>query len=268
MDMKPVLAILPPKLRESTEGLRTGALEELRLRAGRPPTAVLDGKERILPGCAEAVTSRMLEEIVSAATNRSCYSAEASLREGYVTLPGGHRVGLCGTAARRESRIQSLRELSSVSIRIARQVSCAPPELLRRLDASTLILGPPGSGKTTLLRECVRSLSDGGSRVGLVDERGELAACRLGVPQLDVGAQTDVLTGCGKSEGIYLLLRAMNPQWIAVDEITAPEDIRAMEEASYCGVRFLATAHAFLRTSCGAGRYIAGSANWSCFSGS
>ena len=128
MDMKPVLAILPPKLRESTEGLRTGALEELRLRAGRPPTAVLDGKERILPGCAEAVTSRMLEEIVSAATNRSCYSAEASLREGYVTLPGGHRVGLCGTAALRESRIQSLRELSSVSIRIARQVSCAPPE--------------------------------------------------------------------------------------------------------------------------------------------
>ena len=229
MDMKPVLAILPPKLRESTEGLRTGALEELRLRAGRPPTAVLDGKECILPGCAEAVTSRMLEEIVSAATNRSCYSAEASLREGYVTLPGGHRVGLCGTAALRESRIQSLRELSSVSIRIARQVSCAPPELLRRLDASTLILGPPGSGKTTLLRECVRSLSDGGSRVGLVDERGELAACRLGVPQLDVGAQTDVLTGCGKSEGIYLLLRA----------------IRAMEEASYCGVRFLATAHAF-----------------------
>ena len=88
MDMKPVLAILPPKLRESTEGLRTGALEELRLRAGRPPTAVLDGKECILPGCAEAVTSRMLEEIVSAATNRSCYSAEASLREGYVTLPG------------------------------------------------------------------------------------------------------------------------------------------------------------------------------------
>lgn len=220
-------------------------MEELRLRAGRPPTAVLDGKECILPGCAEAVTSRMLEEIVSAATNRSCYSAEASLREGYVTLPGGHRVGLCGTAALRESRIQSLRELSSVSIRIARQVSCAPPELLRRLDASTLILGPPGSGKTTLLRECVRSLSDGGSRVGLVDERGELAACRLGVPQLDVGAQTDVLTGCGKSEGIYLLLRAMNPQWIAVDEITAPEDIRAMEEASYCGVRFLATAHAF-----------------------
>ena len=187
----------------------------------------------------------MLEEIVSAATNRSCYSAEASLREGYVTLPGGHRIGLCGTAALRESRIQSLRELSSVSIRIARQVSCAPPELLRRLDASTLILGPPGSGKTTLLRECVRSLSDGGSRVGLVDERGELAACRLGIPQMDVGAQTDVLTGCGKSEGIYLLLRAMNPQWIAVDEITAPEDIRAMEEASYCGVRFLATAHAF-----------------------
>lgn len=243
--MKPVLAILPGMLREGVGRLQTESLEELRLRAGRPPTAVQNGLEVQIPGCAETVTSRMLEEIVSAATNRSCYSAEASLREGYVTLPGGHRVGLCGTAALRENCIQSLRELSSVSIRIARQVSCAPPEVLRQLDASTLILGPPGSGKTTLLRECVRSLSEGGSRVGLVDERGELAACRLGVPQMDVGRHTDVLTGCKKSEGIYLLLRAMNPQWIAVDEITAPEDVRAMEEASYCGVRFLATAHAF-----------------------
>ena len=245
MDMKPVLAILPGALRESVGRLRADSLEELRLRAGRPPTAVLNGQESRIPGCVEAMTSRMLEEIVAAATNRSCYAAEASLREGYVTLPGGHRVGLCGTAALRDGCIQSLRELSSVSIRIARQVSCASQELLRQLDSSTLILGPPGSGKTTLLRECVRSLSDGGSRVSLVDERGELAACRLGVPQMDVGRHTDVLTGCKKSEGIYLLLRAMNPQWIAVDEITAPEDVHAMEEASYCGVRFLATAHAF-----------------------
>lgn len=245
MDMTPVLAILPGALRESVGRLRADSLEELRLRAGRPPTAVLNGQESRIPGCAEAMTSRMLEEIVAAATNRSCYAAEASLREGYVTLPGGHRVGLCGTAALRDGCIQSLRELSSVSVRIARQVSCASQELLRQLDSSTLILGPPGSGKTTLLRECVRSLSDGGSRVSLVDERGELAACRLGVPQMDVGRHTDVLTGCKKSEGIYLLLRAMNPQWIAVDEITAPEDVHAMEEASYCGVRFLATAHAF-----------------------
>lgn len=245
MDMKPVLAILPGALRENVGRLRADSLEELRLRAGRPPTAVLNGQESRIPGCTEAMTSRMLEEIVAAATNRSCYAAEASLREGYVTLPGGHRVGLCGTAALRDGCIQSLRELSSVSVRIARQVSCVSQELLRQLDSSTLILGPPGSGKTTLLRECVRSLSDGGSRVSLIDERGELAACRLGVPQLDVGRHTDVLTGCKKSEGIYLLLRAMNPQWIAVDEITAPEDVHAMEEASYCGVRFLATAHAF-----------------------
>ena len=201
MDMKPVLAILPGALRESVGRLRADSLEELRLRAGRPPTAVLNGQESRIPGCAEAMTSRMLEEIVAAATNRSCYAAEASLREGYVTLPGGHRVGLCGTAALRDGCIQSLRELSSVSIRIARQVSCASQELLRQLDSSTLILGPPGSGKTTLLRECVRSLSDGGSRVSLVDERGELAACRLGVPQLDVGRHTDVLTGCKKKRG-------------------------------------------------------------------
>ena len=245
MDMQPVLSILPPELRDGVLRLGTSGLEELRLRAGSAPAALVRGQERPIPGAAITVTSRMLEQILSAATGHSCYSAEESLRDGYVTLPGGHRIGLCGTAAMQDGCVRAIRAVSSLCIRIARQVPAAPPELVRRLHASALVLGPPGSGKTTLLRDCVRQLSNTGQRVCIVDERGELAACHQGTAQLDVGAHTDVLTGCPKAVGIPLLLRSMRPDWIAVDEITAPEDILAMEQASYCGVRFLATAHAF-----------------------
>ena len=244
MDLQPVISILPPELRAGLARLELSAVEELRLRAGYPPAALLRGQERPIPGVSAPVTSRMLEQILSAATGHSCYSAEESLREGYVTLPGGHRIGLCGTAAVQDGRVRTIRSVSSLCIRIARQIPAAPPELVRRLRESALILGPPGCGKTTLLRDCVRQLSNSGQRVCIVDERGELAACHLGAAQLDVGAHTDVLTGCPKACGIPLLLRGMRPDWITVDEITAPEDIRAMEQASYCGVRFLATAHA------------------------
>lgn len=244
MGLQALMEVLPQELRTALGYLEQDRLEELRLRAGFAPTVTVGGRERPLPGVCGAVDARMLEDILAAATGHSCYSAEQSLREGFVTLPGGHRIGVCGTAAVQDGTIRALREISSLCIRIAGERRQAPAELLRWLDGPVLILGPPGSGKTTLLRECVRRLSESGSRVSVVDARGEIAACRAGVPQLDVGAHTDVLTGSGKAEGIMLLLRGMNPQWIAVDEITAPEDIAAMEQASYCGVKLLATAHA------------------------
>lgn len=150
-------------------------------------------------------------------------------------------MGVCGEVVWENNAIHSLRNFSSISIRIAHEhkgIGTIP-------SRSTLILGPPGCGKTTLLRDCVRLLSDADEcRVALLDERGEIAACRDGVPGFDVGGHTDILTGCQKATGIIMLLRTMNPQWIAVDEITREEDIRAMVQASYCGVRLLATAHA------------------------
>ena len=145
-----------------------------------------------------------------------------------------------------------LRGLSSASIRIARQVKGAADGLLPRLCrggqlTDTLILAPPGLGKTTLLRDLIRQVSDGIDcqplRVALADERGEVAALYQGLPQLDVGARTDVLDGCPKARGLMLLLRAMNPQVLAVDEITAPEDVAALCAAAGCGVTVLATAH-------------------------
>lgn len=227
-----------------------GRVEELRLRTGWPMTALLPEGERALGGV--PVESRELEQLLEIASQASIHTVLDQVRRGYLTIQGGHRIGLCGTASMEKGQIHTLRSLSSASIRIARQKKgvCTPvldglcPE--GRL-ADTLILSPPGQGKTTLLRDLIRAVSWGEGcrpqRVSLADERGEVAALFRGVPQLEVGPRTDVVEGCPKAQGLMLLLRAMNPQVLAVDEITAPEDVAALEMAAGCGVTLLATAH-------------------------
>lgn len=236
-----ICAVLPPWLQPPFRRMADRQPEELRLRAGQRPGILCGGRELCLD--ARCVAPDDLEAVVLAATAHSRYAAEAQLSAGFVSIPGGHRIGLCGRLVERGGQIVGIRELSSLCIRIARQFPGAwrlsPP-----VD-STLIVGAPGCGKTTLLRECVRLLSEQGQRVALADERGELAACVQGLPQLDVGRRTDVLCGGSKAQSIMMLLRTMRPDWIALDEITAPEDVAAVEQCSYCGVRLLATAHAF-----------------------
>ena len=245
--------VLPRRLREAALSLPEGdraLAEELRLRAGWPMTALIDGEEHPLGGV--PVGQGELEQLVEIASCASLHAVMFQVRQGYLTVEGGHRVGLCGTAAMRDGEIHSLRCVSSADLRVARQMKGSAGAVLDRLCpggrlADTLILAPPGLGKTTLLRDIVRAVSEGEGcaplRVSLADERGEVAALYNGLPQLEVGRRTDVAEGCPKAQGLMLLLRAMNPQVLAADEITAPEDVRALETAAGCGVTLLATAH-------------------------
>lgn len=223
--------------------------EEIRLRLGRPPTVTLPEGERPIPG-APTVTERALQELLERAGRWSLHTVLEQVRRGYLTLEGGHRLGLCGTAVTQEDRIIALRELTSADLRIARHVRGGAAEIIDSLYhegrlQSTLIAAPPGAGKTTLLRDLICTVSDGGAgraplRVAVADERGELAGAFGRQP---LGAHTDVLTGCPKATAVLMLLRAMSPQVVAVDEITVPEDVRAMEQAMGCGAVLLATAH-------------------------
>ncbi|WP_295760960.1 stage III sporulation protein AA [uncultured Oscillibacter sp.] len=247
-------AILPSRLRKAASVLSDGekaAAEEIRLRAGRPLSVLLPAGELPLEALVEPED---LETLCDIATEFSRYAAAETIREGFLPVRGGFRVGLCGTAVMKDGVNTNLKDLSSAAIRIARERKGIARDIAPKLFqnggfVSTLLLSPPGGGKTTLLRDLVRCLSEGGpghppQRISLIDERGEVAVVHRGEPQMDVGPHTDVLDACPKALGIPIVLRAMDPQIVAVDEITVREDLTAMSLAAGCGVGLLATIHA------------------------
>ena len=248
-------ALLPMRLQSAALALPGGQkaqIEELRLRINQPVFLTLPEGER--PLAQTRVMRSDLEHVLDRATEYSRYAAAETIRRGYVTAAGGFRVGLCGTALPGAEGNEGLRDISSLSIRIprVREGTALPvlPELLEDGGpVSTLILSPPGGGKTTLRRDLVRLLSQGSEfcpprRVALVDERGELAAVHRGRPQLDVGCHTDVMDACPKHLAVPMLLRAMSPHIIALDEIALEQDVEAVCAAAGCGVTLLATIHA------------------------
>lgn len=227
-------------------------VEEIRLRAGREIHLTLPERELPLPRT--RVTSEDLEQVLDRCTEYSRYTAEESIRMGFVTARGGYRIGICATMVTAGERCEWIRDMSSLSIRIPKEREDIARPLLPQLlvdgrAVSTLILSPPGGGKTTFLRDLVRLLSDGSElcaphRISLVDERGEIAAMHRGIAQLAVGSCTDVIDACPKALAVPMLLRAMTPQVIALDEIAGKSDVDTLRAASRCGVTLLATAHA------------------------
>ena len=248
--------LLPHNLRERARELKReerASCEEFRLRLGYPASVVMPEGERSIGG--DPVTKRELGFVLEAATGASVHSASSRLAEGFITAKGGFRVGLCGAVGLSGGEPGGFTSVSSAAIRISREHKGACVPIIDSVYSggevrSTLIISPPGAGKTTLLRDLVRYISDaaGGPRVGLCDERSEIAAFFEGEPTMDVGRRTDVLDGCPKARAVSMLLRSMNPGVIAIDEITAEEDAEAMTRAAHCGVKLIATAHAASRT--------------------
>lgn len=247
-----VAKYLPVQLRSVLEQLTHAEqqyCEEIRLRIGQPLTVTLYGKERMLTD--KILTAAELDDTLGRATEYSMHTFADSLRQGFVTVRGGHRIGVCGQTAVQDGTILSFRHISSLNIRVARQITgAADRALLAQLREgdilhSALFLSPPGRGKTTLLRDISRQLSDSGVRVSLADERSELAALYHGVPQLDIGRHTDAIDGCPKAQAAMILVKTMSPQLLVLDEITAKADVRAVEYAAHCGTAVLASAHAW-----------------------
>lgn len=238
-------------------------LQEIRIRVGRPVVLFLKGREFFLndlgqlqgtPENAYCVTREEIENLLNHLCHYSLYAFEDEFRQGFLTVSGGHRVGIAGQVVREDDgSIRTIKNISYINIRIAHQVKGTADKVLPYVYENgrlknVLIISPPGCGKTTLLRDLIRQVSDGnpyspGRCVGVVDERSEIAGSFHGEPQNDIGMRTDVLDGCHKTNGIMLLLRSMSPRVIAVDELGGEDDMQALRMAAYCGVGILATAH-------------------------
>ena len=225
-------------------------LQEIRLRIGKPLIIVCDNIEWVLQ---KKIEKEDLMETLEYVSNYSLYAFENELKQGFITIEGGHRVGISGQVLVEDGEVKNIKHVSTMNIRISHEIlNCANeifPYITRNKQiCNTLIISPPRCGKTTLLRDLVRQVSDGnrwmkGCTVGVVDERSELGGCYLGVPQNQLGIRTDVLDCCPKSKGMLMLIRSMAPQVIAVDEIGSAEDVRALEYAMHCGCKMIATVH-------------------------
>jgi len=238
-------------------------MEELRIRVGKPLILHQSRQDLFLTANGEVsdnvdmayVSSlRDIQATMELLSRYSLYAFEEELRNGFLTIEGGHRVGIVGKTVLENGRVKTLKNISGLNIRIAHEMKGCADEALQYviqggIVSHTLIISPPGCGKTTLLRDMVRQLSDGkkniltGQTVGVVDERGEIAGCCRGVAQNDVGIRTDVLDGCPKAEGMLMLVRSMSPQIIAVDEIGKEEDFYAVESILNAGIKLLCTVH-------------------------
>lgn len=265
--------LFPKHLRTSMKCLKEiEDLEEIRVRIGQPLFLCTAKTELVLAKAdwriknvskdtildrkkVYYITEADILEMQNYISNYSLYAWQEELRNGFLTVEGGHRIGLCGSTKNINGRIAGISYLSGLNVRVAHEKKGCSEQVMKYIRYgeadiyNTLIVSAPGIGKTTLLRDCVRLLSYGegqyrGKRVGVVDERSEIAACYHGIPQNDMGPRTDVLDGCNKPEGMMMLLRTMSPEVIGVDELGTKEDFEAVEQVAYCGCRLIGTVHA------------------------
>lgn len=255
------------KLFERAAG-RMKELREIRIRVDKPVLLYMNEEEYYLNGMGElikeqeravSITKEELEEIISYICKYSPYAYKEQLKQGFLTVAGGHRIGVAGEIVAAGEEIQSIKNIRFLNIRISHEILGVSKPILPflykkgeskqiRSIYNTLIISPPGLGKTTLLRDLIKEISDGnkwsfGQTVGVVDERSEIAGSFLGIPQNAVGMRTDVLDRCPKVHGMMMLIRSMAPRVVAVDELGTTEDVKALKKVIHCGCQVLVTIH-------------------------
>ena len=237
-------------------------LQEIRLRVNGPLMLVYNNKEYFVSKDHRIITDKTSAYIVSLnevretmeyISNYSLYAFEDEIRQGFITIQGGHRVGIAGKTIIEAERIKNIKHISFINIRLSHQVKGCGDKVMpyiinQNTIFHTLIISPPRCGKTTLLRDVIRQLSNGvstiqGLNVGVVDERSEIGACYMGIPQNELGIRTDILDCCPMVEGMMMLIRSMSPSIIAVDEVGSRDDIEAIEYVMNCGCKLIATVH-------------------------
>ena len=261
-----LITMFTPRISQSIQAISQDAWDglcEIRMRTDKPLSLTLRRKNAFLdefgnivddPRGALIVSQKELENTLEILSSHSIYAHEEELKKGYLTILGGFRIGVAGKTIAENGTVEKMTSCSSICIRIAREYKGCADQILQFIENregvhSVLILSAPMLGKTTLLRDIARQLSDGvfginGKRVVVIDERCELAASLSGVPQLDIGMRTDVLDACPKACGMMMALRSLSPQVLITDEIGGREDSLAIQNARYCGVSVIATAHA------------------------
>lgn len=256
VELKIPLTRLPARIKDN--------IEEIRLRAGCPLSVYSEGRDIFISWDgvptydakdALILDSAAINKTFQILCNYSVYALSDEIRNGFITIKGGHRIGLGGKVIYGDRGIEGIKNLSSINFRIAREKQGVSNDIIKFLFSNgeflnTLIISPPKCGKTTLLRDIIRNLSNGvaserirGHNMGVVDERSEIAGMYNGIPQKDVGIRTDILDSCRKSLGIMMMIRAMSPEIIAVDEIGGSDDIAAIEDALRAGIKVIATVH-------------------------
>lgn len=264
---KEVLEALPLNIRDLFMRLPfvyVRDMEEIRLRIHKPLMIGVGNKDFLIGKKGEIathisqsymVTKSDIEKTYQLITDYSVYALEEEIKSGFLTIKGGHRVGISGKTVLNKGQVKTIKDISGLNIRISKEKIGISQKILPYLIENnefynTLIVSPPQCGKTTLLRDIIRNLSNGvkslnflGLKVGVVDERSEICGIYQGIPQNDVGIRTDILDACPKAEGMMMLIRSMSPQVIATDEIGKREDVYAIEEALNAGIKLITTVH-------------------------
>lgn len=255
VNLENIFFILPENIRNEIKSIKNyDVLQEIRIKVNKPLIIQIGEKEYISRFKA---TEEDMKRMLNKMSGYSIYAVEDELKQGYITVKGGHRIGVCGECIMEGSKVKTIKYVSSINIRVCKEIIGCSNNIMKQIVENnrvlnTIIISPPRCGKTTILRDITRNLSDGmisfgfkGKKVSVIDERSEIGACANGIPQMNIGIRTDIMDNCPKSIGIMMAIRSMAPEVIVCDEIGTYDDMKSILAAVNCGVNIITTIHGY-----------------------